>query len=56
MDFLPYCASFNDKLKLIDEIQRLKNIVLSIDSMPVAFAKNEMTEYYKIFESINNTM
>jgi len=55
VEFIPHCENLPYKLKLIEQVQYLSEVIASIDLMPYSFAKNDMASYYVTFESkINN--
>jgi len=55
MDFLPYCTTWEDRMKLLDEIQKLSDFVKKVDDMPTGLAKAKVINYWLVIESdINN--
>jgi len=51
MNYLSECSTIGLRMQLLEEINKLSDIIVKIDNMPAASAKNEVESYWITIES-----
>ena len=51
MDYLSTCGNISLRMQLLEEINKLSDIIIKIDNMTAASAKNEIESYWITIES-----